>query len=209
MGFPSRFAGAFLVTAAFFSEGAHGQTADETDCGRAPAQGALAACTRVIKTETDSVVLARAYFNRGIAREAKGQLKTALQDYSKAIELNPNYSPPHNNRGIIYAQQGRHKQALQEYNRAIEIDPDNLYALNSRGRHHLLRGKNPELALLDFERAVQLDRNYAVSFANRGFAYQKLGKKKEALADFETALKLNVTPEQKALLMKEIRKLRR
>jgi tetratricopeptide (TPR) repeat protein len=200
---------ACLLVAFSVSDRSLAQSADEQNCGQSPARGALAACSNVIKASTDKIVLARAHFNRGIAHEANGNLGKALQDYTKSIELNPNYSPPHNNRGIIYAQQGKNKLALQEYNRSIEIDPNNIYALNSRGRHYLVQLSDAERAIEDFDRAIKLDRNYSISFANRGFANQKLKRVDAALADFDEALNLGVSPEQKAIIRKEMKKLRR
>jgi tetratricopeptide (TPR) repeat protein len=41
------------------------------------------------------------YYNRGVAKGAKGDLDGAIADYSKAIELKPDYAEPYNNRGIV------------------------------------------------------------------------------------------------------------
>ena len=45
---------------------------------------------------------AEAYYNRGIAYGDKGEYDKAIEDYSKAIELNPEYAEAYNNRGNAY-----------------------------------------------------------------------------------------------------------
>ena len=40
-----------------------------------------------------------AYHNRGDAYGLKGDIDRAISDYTKAIELNPNYAPAYNSRG--------------------------------------------------------------------------------------------------------------
>ena len=43
--------------------------------------------------------MAKAYNNRGFAYGAKGDHARAIQDYGKAIALNPDYAKAYNNRG--------------------------------------------------------------------------------------------------------------
>ena len=53
---------------------------------------AIQACGALIDANpTESEALAWAYNNRGIAAAAKGDLLNAIADYSKAIELAPQY----------------------------------------------------------------------------------------------------------------------
>lgn len=196
-----------LFALLFFAAAAGAQSADEFNCAEAPAPGALAACSRVIQTEKDPTVVARAYFNRGIAQEATGHNKQAMRDYSLAIKFNANYSPPYNNRGHLQHQLGRTALALKDIGRAIEIDPANYYALNGRGRIVLVDRKNPKAALEDFNLAIQANPRFSVAYANRGFAFEMLGKKSDAISNFKMALKLGVTPEQNAAISRSLKKL--
>jgi tetratricopeptide (TPR) repeat protein len=61
--------------------------------------------------------------------------------------------------------------------------------LNRRAVARLMQG-DPEGALADFRRCVELDPGYAEAWNNSGLVRQRLGRPAEALADFEQALAL-------------------
>ena len=65
------------------------------------------------------------YNNRGTAYFNKEGYDQAIQNYDKAIELNPNFAEAYNNRGNAYEDKGEYDQAIQDYNKAIELDPEN------------------------------------------------------------------------------------
>ncbi|MCU4139364.1 MAG: hypothetical protein MW690_001296 [Methanophagales archaeon] len=51
------------------------------------------------------------------------EYEQAIEDFSKAIELNPNYAGAYYNRGIAYAKLNQHERAIEDYNKAIELNP--------------------------------------------------------------------------------------
>jgi len=54
-----------------------------------------------------------------------GNHQAAIQDYSNAIELQPNDGANFAARGQVHFQMGDYPAALQDYNRAIELNPKN------------------------------------------------------------------------------------
>jgi len=52
-------------------------------------------------------------------------VEKALQDFTKAINLDYTYAEPFLNRGILYYNTGRPDQALADFNRFLELKPDN------------------------------------------------------------------------------------
>jgi tetratricopeptide (TPR) repeat protein len=67
----------------------------------------ISACTQVIHSNLLSAgVLTAIYNNRGTAYEAKGDQESAMQDYSKALELKPDNPEALANRARLSDQRG-------------------------------------------------------------------------------------------------------
>ena len=81
--------------------------------------------------------------NRGAAHA----FDKAIQDYSKAIKLNPEDAAAYNNRGLAYADRGEFDAALEDYDKALELKPDYAEVYNNRGNAYFNKG--------DFDLAIQ------------------------------------------------------
>jgi tetratricopeptide (TPR) repeat protein len=78
-----------------------------------------------------------------------------IQDYNKAIELNPDFADAYNNRGIAKYDLGDYRGAIQDYNKAIELNPDFADAYYNRGiAKYDLGDKNG--SCLDWSKAGEL-----------------------------------------------------
>ena len=76
----------------------------------------------------------------------------AIADFTRAIELRPNYPKAYNSRGVVYMANGyESSKAIAEFDRAIALKPDFRYAYINRANARLVR--HPRLALADFHRA--------------------------------------------------------
>ena len=98
------------------------------------------------------------YYNSGVAKDERGDLKGAIADYSKAIEINPHYFIAYNNRGNSYQHIGRHDLAIADYNKTIELEPENGMPYNNRGFTFLLLGEL-EKAEGDLRKSLELNEN--------------------------------------------------
>lgn len=67
---------------------------------------------------------AKAFYNRGNARGAKGDLGGALADYDEAIRLKPDYANAFNNRGVARCAKGDLEGALADFDEAIRLKPE-------------------------------------------------------------------------------------
>jgi len=66
-----------------------------------------------------------AYYNRGLAYEAKKDYKRALSDYTEAIRLNPRSAEAYLRRGFVFAQiQKNYQRAESDWRNAARLDPD-------------------------------------------------------------------------------------
>ncbi|MBT9438251.1 MAG: tetratricopeptide repeat protein, partial [Desulfobacterales bacterium] len=73
-----------------------------------------------------------AYYNRGVAYAFLNQYERAIEDYNKAIALDPNNAEAYNNRGVAYAFLNQYERAIADYNKAIALDPNFAMAYDNR-----------------------------------------------------------------------------
>jgi tetratricopeptide (TPR) repeat protein/S1-C subfamily serine protease len=146
----------------------------------------LAAITQAIELAPRAVW----YGNRGNLYRDQQKYKLALDDYNKAIELNPNHAGAYYNRGLLYSDQKKYDLALSDYDKAIEINPNYAEAYVNRGVLYRLQEKY-ELALADYDKAIELNPNDAVAYYNRGNLYKNLQKYDLALSDYSKAIDIN------------------
>ena len=90
----------------------------------------------------------------------------AIEDYNKAIELNPELAEAYNNRGVAYCIKGDYDRAIVDYNTAIALKRDyTADAYYNRGEAWLHLGEW-EKAKLDLTVAGVLGVNIVTEFCN-------------------------------------------
>jgi tetratricopeptide (TPR) repeat protein len=130
------------------------------------------------------------YFESAVAHAEKGRLDAAIGDYTRAIEVAPNFETAFINRGLIFEQRGDFDRAIADYGLAF-----NAAGLKGRVRALVVRGnayrKKGEVdrAVADYTKAIRLDRKYAVAYDNRGIAYYAEGDHNRAIADYTNAIR--------------------
>ena len=138
----------------------------------------------------DTSIAAPAYYNRGLAYYDKREVKRAIVDYTRAIELNPNFDAAYYNRGVAHHDKKAFEHAIADYTRAIELNPSFDAAYNNRGLAYTeLRDYNG--AINDFDRAIEINPNNANAYNNRGVAYIRQGEHHRAVHDYNRAIELN------------------
>ena len=127
---------------------------------------------------------------RGIHQVQQNKYNAAMEDFDKAIELDPNHAIAYINRGILNATLDKTQEAMADYGKAIELDPNNAEAYINRGILNTKLDKTKE-AMADFDKAIELDPNNATSYIIRGIFNDNLDKTQEAMADFDKAIELD------------------
>jgi len=79
----------------------------------------------------------------------------AIQDFSKAIELSPNYTDAYISRGNAKADFKDYRGAIQDYTKAIELNPNIANAYYHRGLAKILSGQKDD-GCLDLSKAGEL-----------------------------------------------------
>ncbi len=133
---------------------------------------------------------AEAYYQRGNAYGAEGEYDLAIADFTKAIEIHPDFAKAYSERGLVYIRKGEYDLAIADYTKAIEIDPKDASAYNSRGVAYGYKSEY-DLAIADYTKAIEIDSHSAEAYYNRGFAYKAQGRKGDAIADFVKFIALN------------------
>jgi tetratricopeptide (TPR) repeat protein len=63
-----------------------------------------------------------AFVNRGLSRQSEGDHDGAIEDFTKAIELNPNFAKAYAARGVSREAKGDGGGAKSDYSKALQIE---------------------------------------------------------------------------------------
>ncbi|XP_019610562.2 tetratricopeptide repeat protein 32 [Rhinolophus sinicus] len=67
--------------------------------------------------------LATAYNNRGQIKYFRVDFYEAMDDYTSAIEVQPNFEVPYYNRGLILYRLGYFDDALEDFKKVLDLNP--------------------------------------------------------------------------------------
>ncbi|NJM84780.1 MAG: tetratricopeptide repeat protein [Leptolyngbyaceae cyanobacterium SL_1_1] len=111
----------------------------------------------------------------------------ALEDFSRAIEIDPEYDWAIASRGKTYHSMKRYKEALEDFSRAIEIDSEYEWAIGERGEIYRLLNRHEE-AIADFNRVTEINPDYSCH-NEWGLVLSYQGKYSEAIEIYRQSLK--------------------
>ena len=147
-------------------------------------QQAIAEFDRAIRYDN---TYAPAYFNRGNAYYATGDLANAKSNYEAAIKYEPEYAEPHHNLGYIYDRQENYQAALKHYTKAIALDENYRRAYLNRARVYAIQGSWNK-AKADYDVAIEeLNDSNPHIYLSRGLVHSELGQQLEAINDITQA----------------------
>lgn len=164
---------------------------DWSNCTAADPHRKIAGCTRILQDRGEiAKSRAIAYYNRGLAHYAKGDIDRAIADYNEALRLDPNYASAFENRGWAWIHKGNLDRSIADYNEAIRLDPKLSVAYSGRGIVWYAAG-DLDRAIADYNEAIRLDPKFVLAHINRGVAFLYGGSIARAQADFLQASMLN------------------
>jgi tetratricopeptide (TPR) repeat protein len=127
--------------------------------------------------------------------QQRGEIKAAIEDYQRAIRLNPGYAEAHYNLADAYEEIPDYDKALEEYQRAINADFTFYPAYNNLSRLYILRRRDCGAALRLLDRAMNLKpQEPSVQYSlykNYGWANFELRQLGQAEQNLKTAVTLD------------------
>lgn len=132
---------------------------------------------------------ARDHFRRGYRAAEEGRKQDAIEEYTEAIKMDPDYAAAYNNRGNLYRNLKEHGKAFEDYSKAIELDPNYAIVYNNLGILYKDLGDR-ENALENYNKAIELNPSYASAYYNRGILYKNLEEPDKAMEDYCKAIEL-------------------
>lgn len=146
------------------------------------------AASKALEIDTE---LAEAHTSRGFVRLFYDwDWQAAEQDFKRAIDLNPNYTPAHSWYSFYFAAMGRLDKAIREDKRALELDPLSITANVILGTF-LLRANQLEQARTAFSKALEMDPNLVKTHTVFGQTFILESKYDEGLTEHEKAVDLS------------------
>jgi tetratricopeptide (TPR) repeat protein len=127
---------------------------------------------------------------RATVYESVKQYDKALADLTRAEKIRPGLPRAALLRSMIYQRIERFDDAALQLRRLVRLNPGNaqlrlqLGFCYSMGNHH-------KLAIEEFSRVIEIDEDNWIAFYSRGDTQLNIGKHKEAIADYNVALRLN------------------
>jgi tetratricopeptide (TPR) repeat protein len=121
----------------------------------------------------------------------------AVEYFTAAMEMDPNYSEYHNERGNVYLAMGRYDDALRDYHDAIRLSAPFPEVWTNLGQCYRQMGRLEDAAAA-YSRALDLDPAVEFARAGRAQALAGLGRSEQARWDYEALL--NANPAQPLML---------
>ncbi|BCM91591.1 hypothetical protein IAD21_03466 [Abditibacteriota bacterium] len=130
---------------------------------------------------------AELYFNRALAYNGLHQSDKALDNFNVAAKLNPGYITQ------IKIMPYGNKLVPRIPNKDDIVDTSNSAVAHKLLGNEWRTAKDADKALAEFNKAIEVDANYADAYNNRAAIYRVTNKPELALADFDKAVELAPT----------------
>lgn len=131
------------------------------------------------------------------------QIEKAISLYGEALKETPNHPDILSDRGVAHLHNNDKKNCFQDLNQALELQPEYSYryACRAYAKNHF---GDIDGAVLDYEKAVELDPKDAVAHNNLGMLLEQKGYMQKAKERFERADKLSKMEDQLYDMMDEL-----
>jgi tetratricopeptide (TPR) repeat protein/DNA polymerase III delta prime subunit len=133
---------------------------------------------------------AMVHYYQGIACCEAGDLKQAIFEFSRSIELCSDYGPVYLCRANVFRTQGDYERAIEDYTKVIELTPSDPAAYFYRADAFRTQG-DYERAIEDYTKVIELTPSDPAAYFYRADAYRAAGNVKRSVPDYARAAELS------------------
>ena len=135
------------------------------------------------------------HHENGLKKANSGDLKGAIEDFTKSIAANPNQVISHHDRALARKLSKDYKGAIEDYTKVIELNneikgEDNKFTESiylERGYCRFL-AEDDEGAIADYTKVIEYNPESYIGFGRRGIVNDFIGDHEKAVFDFSKAL---------------------
>jgi len=145
----------------------------------------FAEVVRILPTFAD----ARSDLGQALVRQ--GKIEDAIASFHQALRYNPNFRQAHFGLASVLTEQGKFEEADEHWMAVLQLTATNQWVVYDQ--HGLLLAKQgkAEAALVQFSKAVEINSKNAALHSHLAMALDRLGRTREAIAEYQFALSLN------------------
>lgn len=129
------------------------------------------------------------FYVQGVEKALKKNYQGAIESYTQAIELHPQFVEAYGKRAEVRYRLGDDRGVLEDCRLALELDSQYAEAHYYRGRSRYRLGYS-QAAIEAYSQALQWEPNYAPAYYYRGIAAHDLGNRPAAIRDLQAAMQL-------------------
>lgn len=130
---------------------------------------------------------AELYFHRGVAWFSSKTYDTAIEDFTKAIALQPDYFRAYLNRGVSWSAKQQPGKAIPDLTKAIELRPGHALPYQYLGAAWRDK-KEYDTAIGYFDKAIELSPGNAELYLLRGSVWSEKKEYENAIEDYNKAI---------------------
>lgn len=161
----------------------------ETRAHKLPRQGQSVVSTDILLGRVADA--AKQHFLDGHKLASQGRHEQAVSEFTRALNLTPDFVEAYVERAAAYLATNRPQQALDDYNKGLALKPNYFELYYNRGLCCQLIG-NLDLAIYDYRTTIAEKPDYAPAYFNLGIVLQEKGHFEEALVQLHQAASMGV-----------------
>ncbi len=156
------------------------------DHRRADYAHALDHLTAALDESSSSDVSSKVLLSRGNALLALGSSEAAIDDYSRALQINPNLEAAYANRGVAFLKLAARDRAAENFARAVQFER---FTQANQAALEVAQGRD-KAARDVYDRLIRAHPEDEAAYLNRGVSWATVGDHRRAIEDFSRALQL-------------------